>query len=121
MGRRRGVADSRVHKRFPAKDRALVSIGTESNGLLYHLIEISTGGLSFRYPGEDILTKGRSELSIILEDNFYVGSLPVEIVSDTLLVKGYIPIRRRSVRFGELSPTQKTQLIDFIKKNTEQK
>ena len=119
MGERRRVAESRVHKRFPAKERALVSIGTEFDDMLYHLIEISNGGLSFRYLGEDVLTKGIAELSILLEDNSCVDSLPVEIVSDTLLVNGYIPVRRRSVRFGELSPIQKTQLIDFIKKNTE--
>ena len=119
MGEIAEIAERRTNKRFPAKERALVSIRSDSYGMLYHLIEISNGGLSFRYLEEDVLTKSLSELSIVLEDNFYVDSLPVEIVSDTLLVNGYIPVRRRSVRFGELSPRQKTQLIDFIKKNTE--
>ena len=35
MGERRGIAENRVHKRFPAKERALVSIGTEFDGMLY--------------------------------------------------------------------------------------
>jgi len=119
MGEIREIAEGRVHKRVPAKERALVYIGSESDCMLYHLIEISNGGLSFRYIGEDLLTKGLSELSLLMEDNCYVAALPVETVSDTLLVNSNITIRRRSVRFGELSSMQKSQLNDFIKKNSE--
>ena len=113
------IAERRTHKRFPAKERALINIKSDAYGLLlYHLIEISNGGLSFRYLGEDILINGSSELSIVIEDNFYMTEIPVETVSDTLLVNGYIPLRRRGVRFGKLSPMQKSQLNDFIMKHT---
>ena len=113
------IAERRTHKRFPAKERALIYIMSDSYGMLYHIIEISNGGLSFRYLGEDVLINGSSELSIVIEDNYYMTEIPVKTVSDTQLVNGYIPLRRRGVRFGELSPMQKSQLNDFIKKHTE--
>ena len=118
MGEIAEIAERRTHKRFLAKERALVYIKSGSYGMLYHLIEISNGGLSFRSLGEDVLINGSSELSIVIEDNFYITEIPVKTVSDTLLIKGYIPLRRRGVRFGQLSSMQKSQLTDFIKKYT---
>jgi hypothetical protein len=119
MRERTEIAEGRVHKRVPAKERALVYIGSESDCMLYHLIDISNGGLSFRYLGEDVSTQGLSELSLVLKDTCYAAALPVETVSDTPLINNNVTIRRRSVRFGELSAMQKSQLYDFIKKNAE--
>jgi hypothetical protein len=118
MGEITEIAERRTHKRFPAKERALVSLRSDAYGmLLYHLIEISNGGLSFRYLREDVLINGSSELSIVIEDNYYMTEIPVETVSDSPLVNSYIPFRRRGLRFGELSPMQKSQLNDFIMKS----
>lgn len=111
------ITEGRIHKRIPAKERALVYIGSESASMLYHLIDISSGGLSFRYLGGDVLTQDLSELSLVLKDKCYVAALPVETVSDTPLVNSNVTFRRRGVRFGELSSMQKSDLNDFINKN----
>lgn len=119
MGEIAGDDDRRSRRRFSAAERTFVHIKSDSYGLLYHLIEISNGGLSFRYFGEDILLNDSSELSILVEDNLYLTEIQVETISDTPMDNGYIPIRRIGVRFGTLSPMQKTQLTDFIENNTE--
>jgi hypothetical protein len=97
MGEITEIAERRTHKRFPAKERALVYLMSSSYGMLYHLIEISNGGLSFRYLGEDVLINDSSELSIVIEDNYYMTEIPVETVSDSPLVNSYIPFRRRGI------------------------
>jgi len=119
LGKITEVAERRIHWRFQAKERTLVYLGSASYGMLYHLIEISNGGLSFRYFGEDRLINGLSELSLVIENKFYATGIPIGTVSDTPLVNGYIPFRRRGVRFDELSPRHKSQLFDFIMNNTE--
>ena len=119
MGELIEIFERRIYRRFPAKERAFVYLGSELGDMLYHLIEISGGGLSFRYLGEEVLTKNLSKLSLVMEDDFYVAALPVETVSDIRLVNSYIPFRRKSVRFCELSPRSKSQLFDFIINNTE--
>jgi len=119
MGEIREIVEGRVNKRFPAKERALVYIVSESDCMPYHLIEISNGGLSFRYLGEDFLTKDLSELNLVMEDKCYVAALPVETVSDTPLENSNVTIRRKGVRFGKLSSIQKSQLDAFIKRNYE--
>ena len=118
MGEITEITEGRVHKLIPAKERALVYIGSESDSMLYHLIEISNGGLSFRYLGGNVLTQDLSELSLVLKDKCYVAALPVETVSDTPLNNSNVTFRRRGVRFGELSSMQKSQLNDFIMKHT---
>ena len=119
MGEITEVAERRMHKRFQAQKRALVYFGSGADGMAYHLIEVSNGGFSFRYLGEDELIEGLSELSMVFEDYYYISEMSVQIVSDTLIAYSYIPIRRIGMRFGELSSMQKTQVNDFMKKNIE--
>lgn len=91
--------------------------------LLGQIIEISRGGLSFLCTGSDPPKDGKSELDILLADHsFYFDKIPCEIVSHLEvphdLSMGSKTIRRCSVKFGELSQDQLSQLEYFIRNHT---
>jgi hypothetical protein len=110
-------AERRQHERYRAKEHDLVLIGTDTDGALYHIIDISKGGLSFSYIGESELTQQLSEISIIVGNTFCLDALPVVTVSDKQLRPGQIgAMRRRGVRFGKLSPSQESLMDEFLQR-----
>lgn len=116
------VIEQRKHKRYLVKNRAFAVLGPEAVRLC-HLIDISRGGLSFRYFADtDDLTGEISVLDILCGENFYIEKIPARGVSDWLLPPdlpfGSLAMRRRSVQFGELSVGQAEQVENFIKNNT---
>ncbi|MEW6290109.1 MAG: PilZ domain-containing protein [Thermodesulfobacteriota bacterium] len=109
----------RRHPRFSAHERALVAVSGDDSGLPYHLIDISEGGMAFRYLGETPLSLTGSRMDIYLDECLHVGRLPVTVVADRQLPgKDFIPKRRCSVRFGKLTPAQQLQLQTFIRCHT---
>ena len=112
-------AERRQYERYRAMDRDLVLIGSDTDGVLYHIVDISKGGLSFCYIGESELTRQLSEISIIVGNTFCLDALSVETVSDKQLRRGQIgAMRRRGVRFGKLTPSQESLIDDFLKRYT---
>ena len=81
------------------------------------IIDVSTGGLAFRYVGTKEPSNG--ELSIFLaERDFYVGQIPFRTISD-FEIAGKTPstsvaLRRSGVQFGKLSDHQTSQLEHFL-------
>jgi len=60
------MIERRSHQRFGAMNRALVVVS--DNGLPFHIIDISLGGLAFRYIGKDQLAGAVTEISILYGD-----------------------------------------------------
>jgi len=107
------VRVQRKDRRFLVHDRTLAQVGL-APGVLFHIIDISRGGLAFRYLGDHELAMNPTELDIIRDEQFALSKIPVKPVSDCPLAYGYIPMRRRSVQFGELTPWQKAELEHFL-------
>ena len=116
------MVERRKHKRFQVQDDAIAVLRPSINKR-GPIIDISRGGLAFRYiTGKD--SSGRSsKLDILLTDlRFYVGHMPIRTVSDfevtsDLPFRG-IKRRRRSVQFGKLTQEQMSHLERFIRDHT---
>jgi hypothetical protein len=116
------TVEQRKHKRHKVTKRAFAVLGPEAVKLC-HLIDISKGGLSFRYfvdtndSGERL-----QELDILGGEDFYLEKVPVRVVSDMVLKDNSpfssIAMRRRGVEFGPLTPKQREQ-VDYFIENSE--
>lgn len=114
--------ERRKHKRYQVDNGALVLLGWyyETVG---RIIDISAGGLAFRYlPHEEGVDE--SDLTIVLsETNFYLDEVPTKTISDFEL-RDEIPAtsttaRRRGVQFMNPTDHQKAQIDFFINNYTE--
>lgn len=118
MERKTAATERRRQPRFSAHERALVAVSGDDFGLPYHLLDISEGGMAFRYLNQSRLPLTDSQMDIYLEENLQVGRLPVTVVADRQLADGFIPKRRCCVRFGMLTPAQQLQLQAFIRRHS---
>ncbi len=109
---------AREHQRFAAMDRALVLINQGPESLPYHIVDISEGGLSFRYLGKKLKRAEIHKVSIYFDSELIVDDLPINSISDYKLQDNLVPVRRGSIIFQELSPEQLSKLENFIKKYT---
>ncbi|MFO7765415.1 MAG: PilZ domain-containing protein [Pelovirga sp.] len=105
----------RENQRFQAVDRALVLIDRGPESLPFHIMDISEGGLSFRYLGQKLKKADIKELSLYHNHELIVDKLPVRSVSDYRLKDNLVPVRRGSVRFGTLNDEQRLKLKAFIR------
>lgn len=110
--------DRRGHKRFPVRDGAFAVLRPQLNKL-GQIVDISLGGLAFRYVFTGTHSNGSFEMDIFLAGNgFYLERVPIRTVSDFKMTKkipmSSIPVRRCSVQFGELTPFQITQINHFL-------
>jgi hypothetical protein len=117
MNRRR-FGERRRHERYQARKGAFVAPDTHVRKL-WQILDISKGGLAFRYvvTGEDL--DKCSALDILTADTqFFLEMIPVRCISDLEIVNESVSsygIRRRSVEFGKLTPFQMSSLEDFIR------
>lgn len=111
--------ERRKYPRFTTKDRtiALISPGLKESG--YHVIDISKGGLAFRYLGEEEWAEKLDEIDIWYGDAVFIPDLPVKVASDSVISTSYITIRRLGVQFGELNYEQENLLQHFVTNFTE--
>ena len=115
-------AERRRHKRFLVPTGTLAVFG-RAHPIVGSLIDISMGGLAFRYITDEELPKEASEIDILLADGLsHLYGLPCETVYDMETVNGkrltVMTERRRGLKFGKLSPNQKLHLEYFIKHHT---
>ncbi|SPD74963.1 putative Type IV pilus assembly PilZ [uncultured Desulfobacterium sp.] len=108
------TTERRLHPRFPALEQALVAVAGDDLSLPYHLINISEGGMAFRYLNEKPLPLADSRMDVYLDRDLYVGRMPIEVMADQLLADSLISERRCGVRFGKLTQAQQLQLEAFI-------
>ncbi len=114
--------ERREHERFKVKDGA-ISIPTSDFYKKGKIIDISKSGLAFCYKGNGDLSKEFTELAINISlKKFNLGNIPCRTISDLTfnddsgLESGLM--RRCSIQFGELDPTQTDQLDSLIENHT---
>ena len=110
---------TRDHPRTRAFPRALVFFPQGTEVLPYHIIDISEGGLSFKYLGEKIKRTGTFSVSLYHENELIAENLPAKEASDILLQEGFVPVRRASICLESLSSEQQSRLSAFIHNFTE--
>lgn len=118
MGQR---VERRKHKRYMARHGAFAVLALGSHfAILGRMIDVSRGGLSFRYASAQAWVSQSMELAIWFgHQRFRLEKVPFKTVSDFEMV-GETPasdvvIRRRGVRFGALTYEQKFELEQFIR------
>ena len=110
--------EKRQHLRYPALDGMIVALNPKAE-ILGQMIDIGLGGLSFRYIDPEVETPPSNELLIVLnKPRFFIENIPYRKVTDQELPNEFIfsavSVRKMGVKFGDLSPTQRTQIEDLI-------
>ncbi len=112
------IIERRYHPRFPVQERASATVTGDDIGLPYHLVDISEGGMAFRYLNTTPLPLTNSQMDIYLDEDLYIGRVPVTVVDDRPVAGNSIPTRHCGVRFGTLTPAQQIQIQTFIRCQT---
>jgi len=108
------MQERRLYPRVIAPQRALVAVAGDNLGLPYNMTDISEGGLSFMYLGRNPLSFTDSLVDLYLNEKLQISRLPVMVVGDRELEGYYIPKRRCSLSFGQLTDIQRLALRSFI-------
>jgi len=123
--------EHRRHERYQVPEGSFVTLGP-SNSILGQILDISMGGLAFRYMNSrSEAPRHESYLDIYLtEGDLCLAAVPVKAVSDfetydtvTCKADGPLPVscrgmRRCGVQFGEMTEGQMSQLASCIQSQT---
>jgi hypothetical protein len=108
-------------KRYQAPKGVFVGIGP-SFDKVGRLRDVGMDGLAFRYFGNGDAVNGSYVDVFMTEGDFYLGKVPVKIISDVDVVEKTGPdsktLRQCYVKFEKLTPQQKAKLEEFIDKYT---
>ncbi|MEW6594778.1 MAG: PilZ domain-containing protein [Thermodesulfobacteriota bacterium] len=118
MGSGSNSFDSRKCQRYQVKDGVIAL-----DSVFGELIDISFGGLSFRYNAYENLLKKPAEFGIIFGgETLYFDNVPLESVSDLPLDDDSGGATRRcGMKFGELGEEELAVLARFIRNHTTRK
>ncbi len=122
MTDKKGGVERRQVKRFKVAEGAFAALVNQGSKL-GQIRDISKTGLSFRYiDSEEEPADGR-ELKIILgSGGLCVDKVPFKKVTDFEIKSEFsfssIRMRQIGLEFGELSPTQRVHLNNFIQNHT---
>ena len=116
------VVERRRHKRFQAEDGAYAAVRPQYDKI-GQIIDVSRGGLAFRYMVSGSQEDASSELDIFLiGDSFHLDKVPFQTVSDEQIPETLSPgsqkMRRCGVQFEELTQVQVLKLEEFILNHT---
>ena len=109
----------RSYQRFKAMDRALVLVDQGPESLPFHIMDISEGGLSFRYLGQKLKRSEIKKISLYHDYKLIVDDIPIKAISDYRLRDNIVPIRRGSILFKDLDPEKLHKLETFIREFAE--
>lgn len=109
----------RSYQRFKAMDRALVLVDQGPESLPFHIMDISEGGLSFRYLGKKLKRSDIKKISLYHDYKLIVDDIPIKAISDYRLRDNIIQIRRGSILFKDLDPEKLSKLETFIREFAE--
>jgi hypothetical protein len=89
-----------------------------SSSIMGYIVDISLGGLAFRYIPSPKASNRSSHIDILLTDgSFCLNKVPVQTISD-FEIDSETPVnfetRQCSVQFGDLTDNQKSDLRYFI-------
>lgn len=116
-------------ERFQVRYGTVAALECASHVKAGLVTDISRDGLSFRYLDHGIDNQEepnwpshKLKISWNAKKDFYIDKVPCEILSDRLMpVKesySYVPMRKCSVRFGEMTPGQRSKVEYFIENFT---
>ena len=113
--------EKRAFKRFGAR-RGSFAVTTAPHKL-GRILDISKGGLSFTYVGEEKGPQTDIELDIFITGmGFKSKSIPYRTIADFEVEKKYefssVNMRRCGVMFRQLSLDQTSQIDDFLQNHT---
>ena len=116
------VVERRRHKRFQAEEGAYAAVRPQYDKI-GQIIDVSRGGLAFRYMISGSQEDTSSELDIFLiGDGFHLDKVPFQTVSDEGIPERLSPgsqkMRRCGLQFGELTQMQILKLKEFILNHT---
>jgi hypothetical protein len=114
--------ERRKHGRFKVKEGAFAALGRWFSPV-GQIMDISKGGLSFRYIARSDQSKGTTQLKILLSGaGFHFDILPFKPIWDlaTPYALSYVSrtMRQCGGQFGELKDDQKLDLDYFIQNYT---
>lgn len=125
MNQRQRLVERRKNERFRPRDGAFAVLRPRwpHSTKLGEIINVSRGGLAFRYVSGKDLSNESMELDICLPDEgFYMGKVPFDTISDLQETNkspfSSGPHSRCGVQFGELTLNQVSQLEHFILHHT---
>ncbi len=120
MSRKTRKMERRKHERYEVQEDAFAMV-TPLSDKKGEIVDISHGGLALQYaPGEEdpkVSVEIDLFLHIFLKDiSFCLLRVPIETVSDVELEceESSASLRRRSVQFGAMSQSQRSELEFFI-------
>ena len=122
MIRRKKSDVRRNNTRFRVPEGTFAKVKGSANKV-GQMIDISKGGLAFRYIDIGERPNRSFELDMIVKNNgFHLGNVPLITTSDLEADKEFafssIPMRRSGGQFGELMDSQISQLEYFIQNHT---
>ncbi|MBW2170643.1 MAG: hypothetical protein JRF69_01470 [Deltaproteobacteria bacterium] len=104
-------------KQFQAPKGVFVGIGPDFNKV-GRLRDVGMDGLVFRYLGNGDALNGSYVDVFMTEGDFYLGKVPIKIMSDVEVVEKASPdsktLRQCHVTFEKLTSQQKAKLKEFI-------
>lgn len=118
---RKGFVERRKHERFEVRDDTPVILRS-NNSRVGSAVDVSMGGLGFRYVGRMKPVNESARLSILpLEDAPCLYRIPCRLVWDCKVGKdpySTIGPRQCGVQFAGLRPEEEAQLRYYIKKHS---
>ena len=120
------LVEQRRHPRFQVPILSAYVVVTRHgprSPIVGNIVDIGMGGVSFRYITREERPYESSHLDILLPDgSFHLDRVPVRTVSSDIEVENEtaanISTRRCSVKFGDLTDEQKSDLTHFIQTHT---
>jgi len=111
-------AERRRHKRYKLKDGLYAVLWPIAN-VLGEVLDISQGGLCFRYIDLERPGKMSSTLDIFSVDgNIHMRRIPFRIISDDDVLSEYpkaaVKVRKCRIQFGEFTKQMSSQLVQLI-------
>ena len=107
--------ERRKDLRYAVKERVLARIRPLPEET-YHIVDISMGGMAFRYLGDNRRYKDNILHGGLLfeRSGLTLEDFTFEIISDQLMKDSFIPMRRCGIQFKSMSPGRQEQLKKFI-------
>ena len=114
--------ERREHRRSEVQDIAFAVLRDQSRQL-GQIMDISMGGLAFNYIAGGGNADSAFELDLLLAyKGLYIKKIQFKTISDFQIANkspfSPITMRRRGVKFGELTQKQKSKLKNFIREHT---
>ena len=117
MTSKNAPVERRKHKRFRVHPGTYVALGPPY-GRVGPMIDISAGGLSFRYVGQKKQADGSHINLFLTEANFYLEKIPIRTILDIEITdrspSAALKMRRCGLKFEGITDDQASQLNFFI-------